>query len=303
MTSAEDEINTLVEGIQQQLKQDWNQFRNQHHNPSNKGASYEEALSDFLDKYYSGVYETVTQTVIIDENLDVFESFDTARGEHEIDLVGLFRSARPRIVFEVGQMTYVPLIGAAFLCEVKSKIDSGRLEKDLKKLQKVSQLAKAENRSFGVAQTGEYTINEQIKCLVYDENSISEEKMVDKLINYQNSWDLLLLVQDDILFVNSTLPIFNDIQGPVDFPADELDPEELSIIVSDADDGSDVDPELMAKAEDNLKRAVQRSRNFRSLTNGLSWFLILLTASIPRPLGVDTADTIKNLLERSQETE
>lgn len=300
MTTPQEEINRLVEGIQEQLNEDWNKFRNQHHNPSNKGASYEEALSNFLDKYYGSVYEIQTETVIIDENLDVFELFDTARGEHEIDLVGLFRSARPRIVFEVGEMTYVPLIGIAFLCEVKSKIDSGRLQNDLEKLQRVSELAKKENRSFAISQSGTYTTDHQIKCLVYDENSISEEDIVDKLIEYSDSWDLLLLVQDDILFVNSSLPIFDNICGPVDIPNDKLEIDEISIGIDDNPDEPNLDPELIEEAEANLKRAVRRSRNFRTLTNGLSWFLILLTASIPRPLGVDTADTIKNLLENYQ---
>jgi hypothetical protein len=300
MTPSEEEIKRLGEGIQNQLKKDWNKFRNQHHNPSNKGASYEEALSDFLDKYYGGVYETQTETVVIDENLNVFESFDTARGEHEIDLVGIFQSARPRIIFEVGEMTYVPLIGTAFLCEVKNKIDSGRLEKDLKKLQKVSRLAREEDRSHAVAQTGKYTTDSLIKCLVYDENSISDERLEELLMKYEDSWDLLLLVQDDILLVNSTLPIFNDIQGPLDIVAEGVDLDEMSIGIDDMDE-SEIDQEVMEKAEDNLRRAIQRSRSFSMLTNGLSWFLILLTASISRPLGVDTAETLRNILEKYEE--
>jgi len=302
MTSKQEEINTLVEGIQEQLNQDWNEFRDQHHNPSNKGASYEEALGDFLNKYYRGVYEIQTQTVIIDENLEVFNLFDTLRGEHEIDLVGLFESARPRIVFEVGEMTYVPLIGAAFLCEVKSKIDKGRLEKDLQKLQKVSKLAKMEDRSFAIAQTGTYTTNHQIKCLVYDENAISEEELVDKLIQYQDSWDMLLSVRENTLFINSSLPIFDDCKGIADHFDDDLDVDDISFKGLN-NVSEDIDPEQAARAEAVLKRDIRRSRNFGILNDGLSWFLILLSASIPRPLGVDTADTLKNLIEEYQKNE
>ena len=94
MTSKEEEIVSLFEGIQNQLNHDWERFRDQHHNPSNKGASYEQALETFLTKYYRGVYEIQTQSVIIDENLDVFDVFDTSRGEHEIDLIGLLSFER-----------------------------------------------------------------------------------------------------------------------------------------------------------------------------------------------------------------
>lgn len=301
MVSKEEEIVTLFEGIQEQLNQDWIRFRDQHHNPSNKGASYEEALGDFLHKYYKGVYEIQTETVVIDKNLDVFESFDTSRGEHEIDLVGLFESARPRIVFDIGEMTYVPLTGVAFLCEVKSKIDSGRLEKDLSKLRKVSDLAKKEDRSFPFSQTGNYTTENQIKCLVYDENSISEETLVDKLIENRESWDLLLLVQDNVLFVNSTLPIFNDISGPADIFSDELDIEEITFDVPDSSETDEISPDEIFEAEAELRHAVRRSRNFGTLNHGLSWFLLLLSASIPRPLGVETTDTLRNLLEEYDE--
>jgi len=301
MVSKEEEIITLFEGIQEQLNQDWIRFRDQHHNPSNKGASYEKALGEFLHKYYKGVYEIHTETVIIDENLDVFESFDTSRGEHEIDLVGLFESARPRIVFDVGEMTYVPLSGVAFLCEVKSKIDSGRLEKDLTKLRKVAKLTKKGGRSFAFSQTGDYTTDNQIKCLVYDENSISEEMLVDKLIENKEFWDLLLLVQDNVLFVNSTLPVFNDITGPAEIFSDELDIEEITFEIPDSGEEDETNPDEISEAEAELRQAVRRSRNFGTLNNGLSWFLLLLSASIPRPLGVETTDTLKNLLEKYEE--
>lgn len=301
MTSKEEEIVSLFEGIQKQLNHDWEKFRDQHHNPSNKGASYEQALGNFLTKYYRGVYEIQTQSVIIDENLDVFDVFDTSRGEHEIDLVGLFESARPRIVFDVGEMTYVPLIGTAFLCEVKSKIDSGRLGKDLTKLRKVSKLAKSEQRSFAISQTGTYTTNSQIKCLVYDERSISDERLVDQLIEYQDAWDLLLIVQDDVLFVNSSLPFFDDIRGPADVVGDEFDIDEISFDDAIIEDDSEIDSEQVAKMKSDFKMSIRKDRNFGTLNNGMAWFLVLLSASIPRPLGIDTADTLKNMIEKYQD--
>ncbi|GAB3705142.1 hypothetical protein [Halorubrum pallidum] len=198
-------------------------------------------------------------------------------------------------------MTYVPLIGTAFLCEVKSKIDSGRLEKDLTKLRKVSKLAKSEQRTFAISQTGTYTTNSQIKCLVYDERSISDERLVDQLIEYQDAWDLLLIVQDDVLFVNSSLPFFDDMRGPADVVSDEFDIDEISFDDSIIEDDSEIDSEQVAKMKSDLKMSIRKDRNFGTLNNGMAWFLLLLSASIPRPLGIDTADTLKNLIEKYQD--
>jgi hypothetical protein len=47
--------------------------------------------------------------------------------------------------------------------------------------------------------------------------------------------------------------------------------------------------------------SIRKDRNFGTLNNGMAWFLLLLSASIPRPLGIDTADTLKNLIEKYQD--
>jgi len=294
MGSREEEITRLFKGIQEQLDQDWNRFRDQHHNPSNKGASYEETLKAFLEKYYSGVYEIRTQATIIDQDLAVFDKFDTARGENEIDVVGLFESARPRIVFEIEDMTYVPLKGAAFLCEVKSELDAGRLESDLAKLEKVTELIDKESERWGVAQTGEYTTNHQLRCLVYDENSISDEQLVDSLIDFNNAWDLLLVVESNRLYVNSSLPIFKDIRQPIaDIDLDNISSQNV-------ESPPDLEEDLDVVIED-LKMTVHRERNLTRQKEGLVMFLVILSGSIPRPVGVDTTDTLRQLLIEYQE--
>lgn len=292
MTPKEEWVVSLFEGIQRQLEEDWKKFRDRNHNPSKKGDSYEKTLIDFLEKYYWGVYEIQRGVAVIDEELDVFDEFDTARGENEIDVVGLFESARPRIVFKASEMSYVPLRGTAFLCEVKSKIDAGRLEKDLSKLEKVTQLIDMEGSRWGAAQTGPYTTDHQIRCLVYDENSISEEALVDKVLEYKNSWDLLLIVEDNTLLVNSTLPIFNDTQNHVaNLELDEITSENIEK-PEGSNDGIDED------AIEDLRRFIKREKNFTTRHNGLIMFLIVLSGSIPRPVGVDTTDVFTNLLNK-----
>ena len=124
---------------------------------------------------------------------------------------------------------------------------------------------------------------------------------INELIENKEFWDLLLLVQDNVLFVNSTLPVFNDITGPAEIFSDELDIEEITFEIPDSGEEDETNPDEISEAEAELRQAVRRSRNFGTLNNGLSWFLLLLSASIPRPLGVETTDTLKNLLEKYEE--
>lgn len=283
-----EEIIRLFEGIERQLDQDWAKFRDQHHNPSNKGASYEETLKDFLDKYFADVYDIRTQTTVIDNDLDVFDLFDTNRGEHEVDVVALFQSARPRIVFEVESMTYVPLAGAAFIAEVKSEVDSGRLESDLQKLDKITSLFDEDGDRFPIAQTGEYTSSRQIRCLVYDENSISEDTLAELLLAYEDCWDMILFVQENRLFINSSLPIFEDIKHPL---AEVYPIGEDNIEFDSADQDNEDREKIIDDANDNLKFM----NNVATSDHGLILFLMFLSGSIPRPLGVETTETLNNL--------
>lgn len=290
MATVEEEIEILFEGIQRQLNQDWSKFRDQYHNPSNKGASYEQALGNLFEKYFRGVYEIQTEAVIVDHELDVFEVFDTTRGENEIDVIGLFESARPRILFEVEELTYVPLKGAAFLCEVKSEIDASRLEKDLQKLEKVTRLIDFEDKRWGMSMTGSYSTSHQIRCLVYDENSISEDTLTNLVIEYGDAWDLLLIVEDDTLLINSSLPIYEDLKLPL---ADLEEINEDAVEVSG-------DEKYVGDAVADLRSLVRRERSFVRRNYGLVMFLIVLSGSIPRPLGVDTTDVLTNLVNRYQ---
>jgi len=285
MVDNTDDVIRLYEGVQNQLEYDWKRFRDQHHNPSNKGTSYEDAFADFLRKYFQGVYDIQTQSAIIDEDLEVFDIFDTSKGENEIDIVAQFESARPKIVFEVEDMTYTPLKGVAFICEVKSQVDSDRLKSDLSKLNKLGNLIEEEDSRWGVAQTGNYTTGRQIRCLIYDQSSISEERLLTTL-EESSEWDLVLIVEDNRILMNSTLPLYQDTQASVDD------------IMTDLGKHPHVDEEEYQTLEVWLESATY---DVYSAHGGLMRFLVFLSGSIPRPLGVDSLDTFTNLLQLSRQ--
>lgn len=260
-----DHAEQLAKDIRSQLVREWEQLRDQVHNPSNKGGSYEEGLHDLLSKYYGNVYDFYQQPVIIDKNLQVFDTFDTSHGQHEIDVVALFRQANPQIVFDIRNMTYVPLEGVAFICEVKNKVDSGRLENDLEKLSKVRSLTDS-NRDLGVVISGDYSTKRQLLCLVYDQSNISQETQNDLLFRYRSAWDLMLVIDDDEIVINTNLPITDHF-------------------------GSSFSLTHPRMVED----AIELKFPMITSDNALMTFFLILSASIPAPPSVPTIETMQSL--------
>lgn len=260
-----DQAKELAEDIRSQLLREWKYLRNQAHNPANKGASYENGLRDLLSKYYGGLYEFYTEPVVIDSNLDVFDTFDTTRGQHEIDVVALFRQANPQIVFDIEEMTYVPLEGVAFICEVKNKVDKGRLEGDLEKLSKLRNLTNSD-RSFGPMISGDYTTTNQLLCLVYDQSQIADETRNELLWDYKFAWDIVLIIDDDEIFINTQLP------------------------------SSDIFNKTFSIHHPNLgEGTTQYTSPIISENNALMTFFLLLSISIPTPMSVSTINTMLSL--------
>lgn len=201
--------------------------------------------------------------MIIDKNLDVFDKFDTGRGQHEIDVAALFRQSNPQIVFDIQDMTYIPLEGVAFVCEVKNKVDKSRLEKDLEKLSKLRSLTDPD-RSLGAMFSGKYTTTKQLMCLVYDQSQISDESRNKLLFKYKSAWDLMIVVDNDEILINNELPASNIFASTISVRHPHLGNEDKTqftppIIITD---------------------------------NALMTFFLILSISIPTPPSVSTLDTM-----------
>ena len=271
----------LFERIQEQLQHDWKELREIYAN--SKGSTYEQSLADFLDSYFGGVYDINTKVAAIDSELRSFDVFDFIQGDDEIDLVASFKNAKPRIIFETGsgagELKWVPYEAVAFICEVKSQLTKQAIESDFDKLESISQLNSTIEDRFGVTVSGNYTIQDPLQCLVYDQESIADETLDDILMQNQEHWHMVLIVENDVLILNRRLPLSeifvpssNDF-GPEGMP--DIPPEYLAMLEEQAD--VDLDPDII------------------TLDNGLFWFLITISGSIPDPMSVNTANSLNAL--------
>lgn len=274
----------LFNRVQEQLEREWDELRELYAN--SKGSTYEQTLKDFLDSYFGGVYDVNTKVAVIDENLVSFQEFDFVQGDDEIDLVATFAQAKPRIIFKTGgnegELRWVPFESVAFICEVKSQLTKGSLESDFDKLESLSLISESlDDDRLGINIGGDFTTTPPLHCLVYDRESIADDTLEEILKNNYENWDILLLVENDTLLLNRNIPLSetfvpsSEMFGPEQMP--ELPPHILAQVETEWD--IEIDPDII------------------TLDNGLFWFLITISASIPDPLSVNTANSLNALSE------
>lgn len=268
----------LIANFQTQLEHQWSRFRDIEGDDSSRGSSYETALQDLLREYFGGRFDILSNCSIMDSELACFDAFGK-NAKNEIDVVALFSHASPRIILRETNMNWVPLEGVSFLCEVKSRIDKGRLESDLKKLEILRGLEVDPDDRFGTKVHGDYSVDHQVHCLVYDRSSIADETL-DALLSDSTAWDIILLVEDDTLIVNGTLPVFKYLQSMA-----------ISSQVSETDVVHE-EPKKVVIPGDGDESTL-------SVGNGLAWFIIALSITIPVPLGVTTVSSLSQLVSQS----
>ena len=254
----EEIISDLLEGFRQQLRSRWQEYRNQSYNQNTKGAAYEQALAKFLTEYMGGAFDIRTRTAVVDDELECFNLFTPA--QNEIDVVATFPQARPQIVFESEGMMWVPYRGVAFVCEVKSRMTTTALRDDLEKTRKLSQIEREDG--FGVTIGGSTNVDHQLKCLVYDDASaVNDDTKIEILENNMEAWDLVLLVEDDIIIAHPELPFSENLNHPL-------------------------------YANGTSDKGIVYARN------GLLWFLAYLCVSVPHPPTVTTVNPLLQMVHR-----
>lgn len=278
----------LINNFQTQLEQEWSRFRNMEGDDSARGSSYESAFRDLLTEYFGGRFDIYTNCSVMDTNLSCFDEFGNGVN-NEVDVVSLFSHATPRIVLREGDMTWVPLEGVSFLCEIKSQVDKRRLSSDLKKLSILRNLELDPNDRFGVTVSGDYSVEHQIHCLVYDKSSISDDSL-NSLLEDTDVWDLVLLVEDDVLIVNQTLPVQQFLM-PVAAASQIPDP------YNDERFTSAITDEGKSKS---AKFPGDTSYSSISIDSGLAWFMLALSVSISWPMGLSTAKHLSQLAMSSK---
>lgn len=114
-------------------------------------------------------------------------------GENEFDVVGLHRTASPKIVLEVGATKFVPFDGIAFIIQVKQTLKKDSLETDLIKLNKLNELDWSDR--FGAKFYGKMSIERHLKLLFSYEKNIKDETMNELLEKYNQAWDMLVIFE------------------------------------------------------------------------------------------------------------
>lgn len=279
----------LINSFGSEIQSNWRQHRKQIFNQNTKGAAYERTLSDFLGDYFGHLYNIYTRTAVIDKRLTCFDVFNA--GESEIDVVSTYTQAVPGIIFESSEMRWVPYDAVAFVCEVKSKITTSSLESDLLKFAKLKNIEPDDqsNRFRGIQSTTdlfiesepgnrirsvEATVGHQLKCLVYDEASISEESLRELLREDTEIWDILLIVDKNIIFLSPELPFTDFWNERFTFSTEE---EDIPL--------SEALPEILC------------------LQDGLLWFILVLALSIPRTLPFDASMALLRMATRDWKEE
>ncbi|MGV9200464.1 MAG: DUF6602 domain-containing protein [Promethearchaeia archaeon] len=251
-------IKRLLDGLSNRLRSQWEEYRRQRVSSDAKGDSYENSLADFLKEYLGGTYDFHTKAAIIDEKLECFNLFSSK--QNEFDVVAKFSQCKPQFIFKLEDMEWIPYNGVAFICEVKSSLNSTNLKDDLEKTGKLSEIEREEMR--GVTIEGDMTVDHQLKCLVYDDSiSITKETIFETLENNMDSWDLILLVDMDELIVNPKLP-------------------------------------FSSKVRNSIHCLKTRASDIILLPNGLIWFLTFLSVSIPHPPSLTVVNPILNMVQK-----
>jgi hypothetical protein len=268
----------LLDGMREKLQTQWVQYRKQSFNNNTKGAAYEKALKEFLLEYFEGIYQIETRTAVVDGDMKCFDIFEA--GESELDVVATFKQAVPGVVFQSSDMMWVPYDGVAFICEVKSQLTKPALESDMEKLEKVSELdivvsrfdrntARSKLTSWESGETirRDISVDHPLRCLVYDEESISPNFLMDYATKNTELWDIILIVDEDMILLSPELPFVEGWYERIDFGGSSFD-------ISDAM------PDVLV------------------LPDGLVWFILLISLSVPRPLPFTTAPALLGLVQK-----
>jgi hypothetical protein len=88
----------IVDDFSEDLQNNWGQIRSRQYNPSRKGGEFEETLKDFLEKYFSSMFEFRIGCSLVDSELRCFKEFDS--GQNEFDVVSIFPNGYTKHCFQ-----------------------------------------------------------------------------------------------------------------------------------------------------------------------------------------------------------
>ncbi|MCL5949332.1 MAG: hypothetical protein M1490_02505 [Candidatus Bathyarchaeota archaeon] len=189
----------ILTKIEEQLIIKFDKLRKQKYNPNTKGYDYEEIVKQFYEDYVGGAFDVQIRMGILDAELKALSVFSS--GENEFDVIGTYRTAVPRIVHQ----RLVPYDSVAFIIEVKQTLTINKLKDDLAKLCKLKELRTNKQRFNFNTWFPPNLLWRPTRVLFYYEARANRDKVCD-LLEKSEAWDLCIVLKDNNVLMNSTIP-------------------------------------------------------------------------------------------------
>lgn len=202
-TIKEQKAVAVLEAVSAEVIGKFERSKDIYYDPNTKGGNYEKIVSSFFESYFGGVLDFHERAQILDADLAYMEVF--ARGGNNFDVVATYKTAVPKLAFTIEQTAFVPLDSVAFVVEVKQDISRSFLEDDLKKLEKFGKLKVTEDR-MALTVGSEFEVKKPLRILLYYSGSIDEGELEALLNNYEQHWDILIILQNDQIWASPCLP-------------------------------------------------------------------------------------------------
>lgn len=193
----------ILTRIEEQLKTKFEELRNEKYNQNTKGYDYEEIVKQFLEDYIGGGFEVLIRMGVLDAELKVLNFLKPT--ENEFDVIGLYRNAVPKLVHR----RLVPYDSVAFIFEIKQTLTITNLKDDLAKFERIKNLKINKQRFNFNCWFPKNLIKRPLRVLFYYELHANIEKVCE-LLNSSDSWDLCVILKEDNVLMNSTIPFVKE---------------------------------------------------------------------------------------------
>lgn len=192
----------VLEKTESQLRAKFAEIHEKTYNSNTKGYNYEETVQEFFSNYLGGAFDFLLRKGVLDAELKALSVFKTS--ENEFDVVATFKDAVPKLVYE----PFVPYDSVAFIIEVKQTLDSSNLKKDLNKLDKLRTFKTGQKfpRYAYPLHATFLKLTRPLRILFCYEARISRQRFSETLDSYKEAWDMLLVLSEDMVLLNTSLP-------------------------------------------------------------------------------------------------
>jgi len=195
----------ILESIDIELRDDFENTLRQSVSPNTKGHEYEKAVSRYLSSHLGSVFEFHTRARLVDRELAALRVLKPS--ENEFDVVGVFSHSCPRIVARTGDTPLIPYDAAAVIIEVKQDLTRRALEHDMRKLSLLSKFKYMGPLKDAIDPYGSKYARRPIRVLFYHRLRYNSELTLKFLTKNIRHWDMVMVYSADVLITNPRFPL------------------------------------------------------------------------------------------------